>query len=61
MRVRNYGGFPGGRGPGHGAPKPEGGDPLKRELEKELLLLSIKEELIKAGLIKKADRDENEI
>ena len=36
------------------------GDPLEQEINKELILLSIKEELRKAGLIRARKKDNNQ-
>ena len=72
MRARKNNRFPAGRGaelraasnPVRGDPErrtelnPCRGDPLEQEVQKELLFLSIKEELIKAGLIKMRGKSE---
>lgn len=73
MRARKNNRFPAGRGaelraasnPVRGDPErrtasnPCRGDLLEQEVQKELLFLSIKEELIKAGLIKWRGKDDN--
>lgn len=75
MRARKNNRFPAGRGaelraasnPVRGDPErrtesnPCRGDPLEQEVQKELLFLSIKEELIKAGLIKMRGKSEKSL